>query len=140
MKNLTRMILSLAAVSSVGGCSTFGDALGSAVIDAPEWFQARREEVRGDGYPKLKDMPANPDMAAFSASAEAEKNELLAFLAELDKDPNAQTLTDKADRETPEAWASRIREELNKVSPPEPEVNSDSETDADTGAVSAEIY
>lgn len=43
----------LAASASVTGCSTIVER----TAGAPEWFNAKSVEIRGDGYPDLRDVP-----------------------------------------------------------------------------------
>jgi hypothetical protein len=73
----------------LGGCADFMQR--SAV--APDWFNAKVEEVKGTGYPELQDVPTlrggsaadQAEWDAAAASLEAEKAKIDARLAEVDK-------------------------------------------------------
>jgi len=45
------------------GCASLNDVVGG-VGNAPEWFRERRVEIRGEGYPLLREVPTVGDTAA----------------------------------------------------------------------------
>lgn len=56
MKN-TVILLSGVAVLALTACAgSFGKAR-QAMKNAPEWYEARRKELRGEGYPELVEVP-----------------------------------------------------------------------------------
>jgi hypothetical protein len=62
-----------------GGCA---DLMQRSTI-APEWFQAKAVEVKGEGYPSLKDIP--PTRGVNSGGAAAWKSEAASLKAEVEK-------------------------------------------------------
>jgi hypothetical protein len=56
MKNTTILLIGVSAIALVGCTNSFSKVRG-AMKDAPEWYEQRRKEVRGEGYPKLADVP-----------------------------------------------------------------------------------
>jgi hypothetical protein len=55
MTGRSAIVLGLAGACLLGGCA---DLMQRSTI-APEWFQAKAIEVKGEGYPELKDVPAS---------------------------------------------------------------------------------
>ena len=75
-----------AAIALLG----FGAALTSGCADlmqrstiAPEWFQAKAVEVKGEGYPELAEIPTAKSVAGSQSSWEAEAEALKAEVAEI---------------------------------------------------------
>jgi hypothetical protein len=73
------------AALTTGGCA---DLMQRSTI-APEWFQAKAIEVKGEGYPKIADIPeargSTADQAQWDAAAttlQAEAKEIEAKLGE----------------------------------------------------------
>lgn len=62
-----------------GGCA---DLMQRSTI-APEWFQAKAVEVKGEGYPKLADIPTAKEIAGTRSNWEAEAAALKAEAAEI---------------------------------------------------------
>jgi hypothetical protein len=58
---------------NLGGCASLDDVVGG-IADTPDWFQKRRVEIRGEGYPDLNAVPVaapikgSQDRLALSAS------------------------------------------------------------------------
>ncbi|MEM9670015.1 MAG: hypothetical protein AAF950_13925 [Pseudomonadota bacterium] len=44
----------------LGGCASLNDVVGG-IGNAPEWFRERRVEIRGEGYPQLRNVPTISD-------------------------------------------------------------------------------
>ncbi len=61
-------IAAFAAAAVTGGCA---DLMQRSTI-APEWFQAKAVEVKGEGYPELKDIPVAKDIKGAPKEWEAE--------------------------------------------------------------------
>ncbi|MEM6411398.1 MAG: hypothetical protein AAF683_07660 [Pseudomonadota bacterium] len=66
----------------LGGCASLNDVVGG-IGNAPEWFQERRVQIRGEGYPLLREVPAVDDidegferMAETSVTADVAKQYL----------------------------------------------------------------
>ena len=61
MKNTTIPLLSVSLLL-VAGCTNSFTRVREAINQAPDWYDARRKEIRGEGYPKLaevKEIPAD---------------------------------------------------------------------------------
>ena len=71
---LRASIISLVAVGAalLGGCA---DLMQRSTI-APEWFQAKAVEVKGEGYPEFKDIPTAEGVKGALAQWEAEAEDL----------------------------------------------------------------
>jgi hypothetical protein len=71
---LRASVISLTAVGAalLGGCA---DLMQRSTI-APEWFQAKAVEVKGEGYPELKDVPTAEGVKGAVAQWEAEAQSL----------------------------------------------------------------
>ena len=41
----------------LGGCASLDNVVGG-ISNTPEWFQERRVQIRGEGYPKFSDVPS----------------------------------------------------------------------------------
>lgn len=67
-------------VALTGGCA---DLMQRSTI-APEWFQAKAVEVKGEGYPDLSDIPTAKDIAGSQRNWEAEAAALKAEAAEIE--------------------------------------------------------
>jgi len=46
----------LCGAISLGGCASLDDVVGG-IANTPDWFQKRRVEIRGEGYPDLNAVP-----------------------------------------------------------------------------------
>lgn len=74
--------ISLVAVAAAltGGCA---DLMQRSTI-APEWFQAKAVEVKGEGYPEFKDIPTAEGVKGALAQWEAEAQDLRKDAAEVE--------------------------------------------------------
>jgi hypothetical protein len=50
---IARVTVTLATVALLAGCASIVER----TQGAPEWFDAKAREVRGEGYPKLREVP-----------------------------------------------------------------------------------
>lgn len=75
-------VVSLVAVGGAltGGCA---DLMQRSTI-APEWFQAKAVEVKGEGYPEFKDIPTAEGVKGALAQWEAEAQSLRKEAAEVE--------------------------------------------------------
>src|SRR5262249_23066869 len=71
--------MGLTAAVLLGGCA---DLMKRSAV-APDWFQAKAVEVKGEGYPSLKDIPVTRGTNA--KGAEAWKTEAASLKAEAAK-------------------------------------------------------
>ncbi|MEO0883729.1 MAG: hypothetical protein AAFY34_13515 [Pseudomonadota bacterium] len=46
----------------ISGCASLNDVVGG-IGNAPDWFRERRVEIRGEGYPRLREVPSVNDVA-----------------------------------------------------------------------------
>lgn len=90
----------------LGGCASLDDVVGG-IANTPEWFQERRVEIRGEGYPDLTEVPDGRSIGAIGARLQATealaRQDLEAFLT----DP--RTLPANTTREDIEQEAARLR-------------------------------
>jgi hypothetical protein len=79
---LRASMISLVAAGAAlsGGCA---DLMQRSTI-APEWFQAKAVEVKGEGYPEFKDIPTAEGVKGALAEWEAEAQSLRTKSAEVD--------------------------------------------------------
>ncbi len=77
------LIAGLAAVATAGGCA---DLMQQSAISriAPEWFEAKASEVKGEGYPKLADIPEVRPFEGSQREWRQEADTLKASAAELE--------------------------------------------------------
>ncbi len=72
--------LMAAGAAVTGGCA---DLMQRSTI-APEWFQAKAVEVKGEGYPEFKDIPTAEGVKGALAEWEAEAADLRKEAAEVE--------------------------------------------------------
>jgi hypothetical protein len=98
------MAIPAAAALFLGGCA---DLMNRSTI-APEWFQAKALEVKGEGYPELSSVPSRRGEAKPTADAwKADKESLLKEAREIDA-ATATTGTPATDDEI-RARAAQLR-------------------------------
>ncbi len=97
------------------GCvSNVKNQVVSAVEKAPEWFENRRDEVVGQGYPDLRDVPQGSQYAQQDKDKlRTEDEALLAEAENIRKDPQARSPSEEEDREDPNDWADDVRSEFS---------------------------
>lgn len=123
MKN-TAILLCGVPLLLASACTSSFSKVRAAINEAPEWYDARRTEIRGEGYPDVIDIPTieanwKPD-AALLASGDT----MAILQATFDNDPRARvSLTGTADIL---AIAAEIRAEFD---PPLPEAGFLTETE-----------
>jgi hypothetical protein len=59
MKNTAIPLLSV-SVLLIAGCTSSFSRVREAINQAPDWYDARRKEIRGEGYPKLAEVQEIP--------------------------------------------------------------------------------
>ncbi|WP_156942322.1 hypothetical protein [Hyphomonas adhaerens] len=59
MKNTTIPLLSV-SILLIAGCSNSFTRVRAAIDQAPDWYDGRRKEIRGEGYPKLAEVQEIP--------------------------------------------------------------------------------
>lgn len=56
MKNTVIPLIGVSCLL-LGACTNSFGKVRQAVADAPDWYEQRREEIRGEGYPEVIDIP-----------------------------------------------------------------------------------
>ncbi|MEM8920671.1 MAG: hypothetical protein AAGB25_04840, partial [Pseudomonadota bacterium] len=89
--NKTQLVTCALAMFAGSGCATnIRDQVSSAFATAPDWFNARAEEVKGEGYPDLRDAPGPPLIDTDDESWSAEVEKLNAAAESIRSDPKAE--------------------------------------------------
>jgi hypothetical protein len=89
MKN-TAILLCGVPLLLVSACTASFAKARAAINDAPEWYEARRTEIRGEGYPEVSDIPRlAPDWQP-EAGLKASGRELKRLKAMFDNAERAQ--------------------------------------------------
>lgn len=91
----------------LAGCAGSIEKVQSMRADAPEWYEARKQEFRGEGYPDLNAIPEKRTDYDPVRKLELSEAETRAALALFKEDPRS-ALAD----ETPEeiaAWAAEVK-------------------------------
>lgn len=89
------------------GCSNSIDRVRDMRAQAPDWYEARKTEFRGEGYPSLFSVPEKRAGADPARKIELSEAETLAALALFNSDPRAVPPV-----ETPDeihAWAREVK-------------------------------
>ena len=89
------------------GCASSIEKVQSLRAQAPDWYEARKVEFRGEGYPSLADIPQNTPRDSTMRRLQMSEAETLAALDMFFTDPRGALPT-----ETPEqirAWALEVR-------------------------------
>lgn len=89
------------------GCSSSLERVKAMRAEAPEWYEARKVEFRGEGYPSLASVPVPATGESAARRLELSEAEVLAALERFNSDPRAAGAA-----ETPEAiraWAAEER-------------------------------
>ena len=111
----------------LAGCTSSFETVKTMRAQAPDWYEARKVEFRGEGYPSLAAVPeTTPDYDPRKKLALSEA-EVLAALALFNSDPRAEGAV-----ETPEeiaAWATETRRAVEGRLPA-PDFMTDAEVEA----------
>ncbi len=87
------ILLPVAASLALAGCTSSFSKVSQAVKDAPDWYDDRRKEVRGEGYPELAEIPkitADTKPGKTLPQAQARATGVAAQFEALDAAMNAQ--------------------------------------------------
>ena len=116
MKNTAILLLSVCGLL-VGACTSSFQSMRESLAQAPDWYDQRRQEIRGEGYPDLAEVPvvsASVDQRAFLAVSE----ERVALLKAL-FDANARAVSPADLHAETEAFLQDVRLQFAGL-PPEP--------------------
>ncbi|MEL7103729.1 MAG: hypothetical protein AAGL97_14345 [Pseudomonadota bacterium] len=111
----------------LAGCAGSIEKVQSMRAEAPDWYEARKVEFRGEGYPSLNSIPEPRTDYDPVAKLELSEAETLAALAIFENDPRSELAT-----ETPEeilAWASEVKRAVEGRLPA-PDFMTDEEVEA----------
>lgn len=111
----------------VAGCASSIERVQAMRQQAPDWYEARKLEFRGEGYPDLNSVPALSPPGETRRKLELSEEETLAALAKFNADPRAVPVTETA--EEMQAWARQVRRAVEGRLPA-PDFLTDEEADA----------
>lgn len=84
---MLRLILPLYLV--LGGCASLDEVVGG-IANTPEWFQNRRVEIRGEGYPDLTEVPSEDSVEGVSLRLTSIEKDARAGFATFLSDPRTE--------------------------------------------------
>ena len=94
-------------IAFLAGCASSVEKVQSLRAQAPDWYEARKVEFRGEGYPSLSDIPQNTPRDRTMRRLQISEAETLAALEVFSTHPRGQLAV-----ETPEeirAWALEVK-------------------------------
>lgn len=110
-KSIRIVCLLVAGVATTSCATNVSEVVKSVVETAPEWYEERRTEVAGEGYPDVRKVPVAPkDIISVNEVRQATED-LLAEAEKLEADPMATSPAEE-EREDPATWAARVRAEI----------------------------
>ena len=86
----------------LGGCVSLDEVVGG-IANTPEWFQERRVEIRGEGYPDINDVPEQENAAALRNTLASAKTGTLQELEAFLNDPRVEAASVTAEEITERA-------------------------------------
>jgi len=95
MKN-TAILLCGVPLLLASACTSSFSKVRAAINDAPEWYGARRTEIRGEGYPAIADIPTMDASWAPSETLTVSGDDMAALQAVFDNEARAQVSADGA--------------------------------------------
>ena len=78
------------------GCASLDDVVGG-IANTPEWFQDRRVEIRGQGYPDFGDVPSEEGIKPLQQNLEQSETDTRALYEAFINDPRAQSANISSD-------------------------------------------
>ncbi|MEO1661831.1 MAG: hypothetical protein AAFR51_12635 [Pseudomonadota bacterium] len=111
----------------LSGCTSSIEKVQAMRAQAPDWYEARKVEFRGEGYPDLSSVPELQAGYDPLLKLTLSEEETLAALAMFNSDPRAQASTESA--EAILAWAADVRRAVEGRLPA-PDFMTDAEVDA----------
>lgn len=115
MKNTAILLCGVPLLLASACTSSFAKAR-SAINEAPEWYEARRTEIRGEGYPEVSDIPTLDPSWKPEAGLMASGRDLRKLQALFDGAERAQVSARGA--EEIEAVAAQLRASFGPELPP----------------------
>jgi len=115
MKNTAILLCGVPLLLASACTSSFAKAK-AAINEAPEWYEARRTEIRGEGYPEVYDIPkVDPDWKPGEGLA-VSGEEIAVIQAAFAADERAQVAPEGA--AGIQAYAAEIRASFGPDLPP----------------------
>lgn len=114
-------------IAALAACSSSLERVQNMRAQAPDWYEARKVEFRGEGYPSLASVPEKSTGYDPLQKLTLSEEETLATLDMFNRDPRAVVAT-----ETPEqilAWATEVRRAVEGRLPA-PDFMTDAEVEA----------
>jgi len=99
----------------LAGCSSSFEKVKTMRAQAPDWYEARKVEFRGEGYPSLASVPETAADYNPKRKLELSEADVRAALVLFNSDPRADAAV-----ETPEsmlAWAREVRRAVEERLP-----------------------
>ena len=91
----------------LAGCASSFEKVKTMRAEAPDWYEARKVEFRGEGYPSLASVPETAPSYDPLRKLEVSEAEVRAALERFNSDPRAQGAVETADEMR--AWAVEVR-------------------------------
>lgn len=111
IKSIRIVCLLVAGVATTSCATNVSEVVKSVVETAPDWYEERRTEVAGEGYPDVRKVPVAPEKVISVKDVQEATEDLLSEAEKLEADPMATSPAEE-DREDPATWAARIRAEI----------------------------
>lgn len=89
------------------GCSSSFGRIQAVREAAPDWYQARKVELRGEDYPSIADIPKAIDISASTTRLRMSEAEVTAAMTLFNSDPRAAAAEETAVEMI--AWAKATR-------------------------------
>lgn len=121
---ITAILLCGVPLLLASACSSSFSRVRSAINEAPEWYDARRTEIRGEGYPEIADIPTLEAGWRPERTLSVSGEEMAALQKIFDTEERAEVATDGAEKIA--AIAAELRAEF-EPGLPEAEFLSESE-------------
>lgn len=103
----------VALATGLTGCASSFDKVRDTVAAAPDWYDQRAAEVRGEGYPSISRIPALDAGERSTAEIEAGREAVEAAEILFRMDPRA--IPPGLELETMLAWADAARSEADAI-------------------------
>ena len=94
-------------IAALAGCSSSLDRVRDMRAQAPDWYEARKTEFRGEGYPSIFSVPEKSDDYDPVRKLELSEQETLAALELFNSDPRADLAQETGEEMM--AWAIDVR-------------------------------
>jgi len=100
----------------VSGCAGSLEQLQKVREAAPDWYDERKEEIRGETYPRIANVPPLAEAGAAALELKRSRQETLAAFARLLADPRFEAPSETAEQML--AWRTHHAEALMQQIPP----------------------